>query len=108
MTSSRLILIFLGFIFLIIVILSSGRIAGGLRDRFGKFLPISKTATTEVTPTPTIEAETPTPTIVAGTTSTPSGQIPATGPAELAYFILGGSLIAGLALKRISNSSIQN
>ncbi len=107
MTSSRLILIFLGFIFLIIVILSSSKIAGALRERFGKFLPTANT-TVETTPTPTIEAETPTPSLIPGATSTPSGEIPSTGPSELAYFILGGSLIAGLALKRISNSSIQN
>lgn len=107
MASNRLILIFLGFIFLIIVILSSSRIAGGLRERFGKFLPTTNT-TTETTPTLTMEAETPTPTLIPGTTSTPSGEIPATGPAELAYLILGGSLIAGLALKRMSNTSVQN
>lgn len=109
MTSSRLILIFLGFIFLIIIILSSNRIAASLRERFGKFLPTTNT-TVDITPTPTMESEagTPTPTLIPETTSTPSGEIPATGPSDLAYFILGGSLIAGLALKRISNSSIQN
>lgn len=109
MTSSRLILIFLGFIFLIIVILSSNRIAGFLRERFGKFLPANNT-TVETTPTPTsfMEGETPTPTLIPGTTSTPSGEIPSTGPTELAYLILGGSLVVGLAFKKVSDSSVSN
>ena len=115
MTSSRLILIFLGFIFVIIVILTSSKIAGALRSRFGGFFPTINTITTEeISPAPTLvlrneglveETPTPTPTTPPGqvkVTSTPSGNIPATGPAEVMWLLLFGSLLGGIALRKIS------
>ncbi len=115
MTSSRLILIFLGFIFLIIVILSSSRISAALRSRFGKFLPpLTPTVEeTSLTPTPTV-LETPTPTIVYGRgtngTSNKSGTasaktIPAAGPADTVWLLLAGSFSAGVILKKIAGKS---
>lgn len=114
MTSSKLILIFLGFIFLIIVILSSNRIAGSLRTRFGKFLPSIKRSAETISPTPTptfeVKAKAPTPTVVYGekigdSTTIPNGEIPATGPADLFYIVIGGSLLAGLSLKKLTTTT---
>ncbi|OGG26411.1 hypothetical protein A2960_06045 [Candidatus Gottesmanbacteria bacterium RIFCSPLOWO2_01_FULL_39_12b] len=106
MLSSRLILIFLGIIFLIIVILSSSRIAGSLRQRFGSFIPtIRQSAETTPTPTPFEETGTPTPTFYFKITGTPANQIPATGPADLLWLTLGGCLIAGLSLRKFTTSS---
>src|SRR3989338_1191000 len=111
MTSSRLILLFLGFIFLVIVILSSNRIAAGVRDRFGKFLPFikSESATQAIppTPTPTIKKTAfisiPTPTlIIYGEKSTNSSEIPATGLNNVVWLILGGSLTLGGIFKKIT------
>lgn len=116
MTSSKLILIFLAFIFLIIVVLSSSRISGALRTRFGKLMPSLNPTGENITPTvtPTIEAETttPTPTIVYGgkyNTTTGTGttssatKIPATGPEDLVWLVLGGSFFAGITLKKITS-----
>ena len=113
MTSSRFLLIFLGFILVIIVILTSRQIGGALRERFSRFLPAFKVATQTPTLTPTPEVlEEPTPTstsipVVYGrgitpdrVDATPPSQIPATGPQALGWLILGGSLIAGLYLRR--------
>lgn len=108
MTSSRLILIFLAFIFLIIVILSSNRISAALRARFAGILPSMNATTEDITPTPTTaETPTPTPTIVYGGGSTKNGasnakNIPATGPQDFALLVLGGSLFIGVTLTRIS------
>lgn len=113
MTSSRLILIFLAFIFLIIVLLSSNRIAASLRTRFGKMIPSLTPITENITPTPSMSQETPTPTltptptIVYGNASKRSNNstknIPATGPADLAWLILGGSFLSGFVLKKIAS-----
>lgn len=117
MTSSKLILFFLGFILLIIVIISSNRIADSLRTRLGKYIPGIKVAKISPTPRPTIEAETPTstPTIVYGKdkgefarkdiSTTKGGEIPATGPSEIVYIIMGGSLITGITLKKLTAST---
>lgn len=110
MTSSRLILIFLAFIFLIIIILSSTRISNSLRSRFGNMVPSLKPTTDEITPTPTVEEQvqtpTPTPTIFYGKTTT-NGKIvqniPATGPADLVWLVLGGSFFTGVTLKKITS-----
>lgn len=109
MTSSRLILIFLGFIFLIIVILSSKQIAKALRDRFGRLLPAAKVTTEEIAPTPTIiEAETPTPTpeTKEQKETTSVKEVPATGPNDMLWIVLGGSLIAGITLKKFTTLSL--
>ena len=110
MTSSRLIFLFLAIILLVIVVLSSTRIATSLRSRFGRFIP-SLTATRDasitITPTPTQTSKktSPTPTVVIGKKSTPTEKIPATGPTELAWIILSGSLLTGATLKYISSHS---
>lgn len=112
MTSSRLILIFLAFIFLIIVLLSSNRISTTLRTRFGKMIPSLSPTTQNITPTPSMTEETPTPTltptptIVYGNGSRRSNNstksIPAAGPADLVWLILGGSFLVGISLKKFS------
>ncbi len=113
MTSSRLILIFLGFIFVIIVILTSNKISSAIRQRFGKYLPSTQVITEGVTPTPTIVEVTasPTPFDYSGNSSTnsstPTGEIPATGPNDLMWLILVTSLIAGLSFKKFGSKSIE-
>ncbi|MBI2617674.1 hypothetical protein HYW55_06075 [Candidatus Gottesmanbacteria bacterium] len=126
MTSSRFILIFLGFIFIIIILLTSNRIAGALRSRFGRFIPSIFPITASGTPTPTNLAEviptqtppsTPTPytsRFPIGTQSTTKGGVPqtakssttnetpATGPESIAFVLLGGSFLTGSLLKRFS------
>lgn len=103
MSSTRFILIFLGFIFVIIVILSSQKIAGSLRERFGGIIPFPKATTEEITPTPSpiIEEITPTPTTITVGSSTPSDEIPATGPSEVVYLLLGGSFLLGTFFKNL-------
>lgn len=111
MTSSRIILIFLGFIFLIIVILSSSQISGVLRQRFGSFIPTLKPSIEEIVPTPTtpfIEEKllAPTPSIIysgGGKKGDLAGEIPATGPEDFFWVILGGSFLIGVALKKITD-----
>ncbi|OGG00382.1 hypothetical protein A2Y99_00825 [Candidatus Gottesmanbacteria bacterium RBG_13_37_7] len=116
MTSNRLALIFLGFIFLIIVILTSSKIAGFLRTRFARFLPSNLKLTKQITPTPTptvklILQPTIIPTVSlqsassVGTRnkSSSNGEIPATGPAEISYLVLGGSMLGGFILKKFRN-----
>ena len=107
MTSSRFILIFLGFIFLIIIILSSGRISAALQKRFGNIIPSMKLYS-KPTPTPApapLTSILPTPTTIYNqdTTSSPTGEIPATGPEIISLFILSGSLITGISLKNLSH-----
>jgi len=108
MTSSRFILIFLGFIFLIIIILSSSRISGALQKRFGNIFPPLKLYSTP-TPTPTIpivEQPTPTPTRVYnyGAFSSPSSEIPATGPELISIILISGSFLTGISLKKLTNT----
>lgn len=109
MSSSRLVLIFLGIILIVIVILSSSRIAGALKSRFGKLIPGLQFAGTSLTPTPTPFQVSPTPTKTvtsnySGPTgkSTPNGSIPATGPAEVVWVLIGGSGAAGFLLRKFS------
>lgn len=113
MTSNRVILLILAVIFLIIVILSSKRIADSLRARFGKYLPspftIQQEAKTSTSPTPAKFAEinqTPIPTNVneqpaekGGSTAT---ETPKTGPAEYMWFAISGGAAAGLILRKVS------
>ncbi len=124
MSSSRILLVFLGFIFIVIVILSSGRIAAALRSRLGQFFPFIKSTSLTTPPniTPTITpsvinkiSPTPTPSaFYGGQNTTNSGQnttkggittseIPATGPNELTWVILGGSGVIGYSIKKLSN-----
>lgn len=129
MSSSKLVLIFLGIILVVIVILTSNRIAAFLRSRFGNLVPPLKFSAVETTPTPTLP---PTPSIFpTGTTtkgglntyptsnptentkggissypsanSTPMKQIPSTGPEELGFALIGGSAGIGFILKKISS-----
>lgn len=111
MSSNRLILIFLGIIFLIIVILTSSRIAGTLRQKFSAFLPSMSVTTLTPTPTVTQKTFTPTPTPARQTggtataNSTPNGEIPATGTSDWIWLLLGGSLLVGISLNRLSFNS---
>jgi len=107
MSSSKLIFIFLGFILIAVVLLSSKRIATSLRTTFGRFLPAT---ITKPSPTPNITI-TPTPTLIKKSVSVNNtdkvardntGEIPATGPAEIMWLILGGSAFAGTTLIRFS------
>lgn len=123
MTSSKFILIFLGFIFVVVVLLTSNRIAGALRDRFGKLIPpLSFLSAADTTPTPVPSptvyvSRFPTGTASSGTTttkgglvntpeakSTPTGETPATGPETFIYLLLGGSFLAGSLLKKQSKN----
>lgn len=113
MSSSRIILLFLGFIFIIIVILSSAKIAGGLRARFGKFLP-GGTVTSNISATPSVMPSatlTPKPTMTVSapvtnkggqpvSKSTPTSETPATGPAETTLLIISGSLLTGIGIRK--------
>lgn len=121
MSSSRLVLIFLGIILVVIVILTSNRIAAFLKSRFGNLVPPLKFSAVETTPTPSptptirltlTPTEIPTTTTKGGVKiyptmptgkSTPTGQIPSTGPEELAYVLIGGSAGLGFILKKISS-----
>ncbi|MBM3283255.1 hypothetical protein FJY90_03285 [Candidatus Gottesmanbacteria bacterium] len=115
MTSSKLMLIFLAFIFVIIVVLSSRQIGGALRARFGKYLPpLSPFSQEELTITPSPSLIITEPTSTPELTATPIGiyegsqrsgstqQIPATGPENFVWLILGGSFLAGVSLKKIT------
>lgn len=128
MTSSRLVLVFLGIIFLIIIILSSNRIGQFARERFGKFLPNVKMPYQQISPTPTIKTViSPTPVKISslGTSSNqqqgyqtdnsisnnlnnsatkggnpPATEIPATGPNEIVTLLLAGSGILGFYINK--------
>lgn len=120
MLSNRLILIFLGIIFFLIVILTSNRISATLQERFGGFIPGLRPPTQEeITPTPTLSEEaemfpTQTPTTTPETTAIPMenrgeekggppiDKIPATGPFQLALLLLGGLLGVGVTLRKIT------
>lgn len=116
MTSSRIVLIVLGIILLIIVAFSSNRLTKGIRDSISKLLPNSgKIANARITPTPTPgkTSFTPTPTKTQGQTNetqttkggTPTDTIPSTGPAELAWVLLGGSFVLGASLRKLTPRS---
>lgn len=118
MTSSRIIFLLLAIILIVIVVVSSGRIATSLRSRFSKFLPnltATRDASITVTPTPKID-KSPTPTAAKKTSSTapidkkstPTEKIPATGPTELAWLILSGSLLTVATLKYIISHSTKD
>lgn len=114
MSSNRFILLFLGIVFVIIVILSSAKIGGFLRTRFGRFLPVSLQNTSKVTPTPTV-ITTPTPILTLTPSPVPvsktngkikaaqSDEIPATGPNELVWLVLGSSFFIGISFKKIAS-----
>lgn len=113
MSSTRTILIFLGFIFLIIVILSSGKIAGVLRDRFGKFIPgLTMSSGAKITPTVT-PLKTPTPTLTIAPNNqtavksppTAPDEIPSTGPENIVYVLISSGFLGGWYLKKLSQTS---
>lgn len=120
MSSSRLLLLFLILIFLIIVILSSNRIAGALRTRFGNVIPrlqtITQRNTSSPTPTPPESMQpsaTPASTQKGGLGFVPSitpkaavnkpSEIPATGPMDVTWLLLGGSLSLGVTAQYFAN-----
>jgi hypothetical protein len=114
MTSSRFVLVFLGFVFIVIVVLSSGRIAGALRSRFGGFFPTpnilsdSSSQTLQSTPTPTHAPQptmsptnAPKPTVtVTNRQSVPIRETPATGLETIFFITTSLGLGTGLYLRR--------
>jgi hypothetical protein len=120
MSSNRLALLFLGFILIIVLVLSSKRIAGFLRSRFSRFLPSSITTEEQITPTPTpisslvditkkgkLQKSTPTPIrspqIALKKGAPPTGEIPATGPAEVVWMLLGSGAAGGIIIRKLSS-----
>lgn len=110
MNSSRLILIFLGIIFILIIILSSSRIGGGLKNRLGSLF--SRPVTTQVQdtqqlePIPTISEEskeTPTPT-TSFSNNTPPAETPATGAAEMFWITTGSGIMISFFARRKSKN----
>ena len=111
MNSSRLILIFLGIIFVLIIILSSSRIGSGLKNRLNSLF--SRPVTTQIQdtqvqlePTPTISeelTESPTPT-VSVRTSTPPTESPATGAADIFWIATGSGLMISFWANRKSKN----
>ncbi len=125
MSSNKLALIFLGFIFLIILVLSSKRLAAFVRSRFGRYLPqTTPFSALNTTPTPTQQLQKITPSPTKSVQSSPQvkggetaktvnnvktpGEIPATGPTEVVYILLSGSFLGGVALKKISFSKFKD
>jgi hypothetical protein len=107
MHTGRFIIVFLGFVFLLIVIFASKNIAGLMRDRFGRFLPTNVPGKNLVSPTPipllTPSIEKRSTSIPYETkTSTNGDEIPATGPEALAWIVISGSLSGGLILNKYS------
>ncbi|OGG14519.1 hypothetical protein A2773_05570 [Candidatus Gottesmanbacteria bacterium RIFCSPHIGHO2_01_FULL_39_10] len=115
MLSNRIILIFLGIIFLIIIILSSQRLSGGLKSRLSGLFPGVKPIPT-VSPTPTPFRSTPTPTrtqTAAGFAQqqTKGGQyvqngvseIPSTGADVLSLGLLASLGSGGIILKKLTS-----
>jgi hypothetical protein len=96
MTSSRVILGILAIILLAAVLLSSGR----LKDIFKKTTntTVNQVKDAQVTPFPTLEpTATQTP---EGSMDYNSSEIPSTGPSEVIYLLLAGSLVGGLTVKK--------
>jgi hypothetical protein len=116
MSSSKLILFFIGIILLVVVILSSNKIGSFLRQKFGKIVPTSILPYSQPSPTPTKIPVIPTSIIYNNSQtfqtqsqnnnnyytkkSTSSNQIPATGPEELVWLIIGGSFATGITLNK--------
>lgn len=119
MTSGRLILIFIGFVIVAIILLSSNKIASSLRSKFSGVLPPigvtgKITPTLHPSPTSSFSMITPAPTVAyikptsapVYSSSSPNGEIPATGPADLAWMLLGSSATIGVALRMLSKKSL--
>lgn len=110
MTSTRLILVFLGIIFLIIVVLAGRRISTNLKNSLaGLNIPGFRGAQITLTPTPTVTGEakggvvpTMTPVVLEKKESSDNGEIPATGANEIAYFVISGGLIGGAVLRKVT------
>jgi hypothetical protein len=121
MSSSKLILFFIGIILLIIIILSSNKLGIFFRQKFGKYLPSTLSPASKVSPTPIRMFISPTATPVIYNSainnnskksqvyysgkSTSSDQIPATGPENILYLLLSGSMITGFTLNKIASRS---
>ena len=110
MTSTRLILAFLGIILLVTVILSRGRLIESIKNRVSSILPNSgetqEEAALTITPTETQLAKNLAPTSEPvgedGSESTPRGEIPSTGPQTTVYLLSGLGLAGGIYLKNRS------
>lgn len=123
MSSNRLIFLFLAIVLLVVVILSSKRIATTLRSLFGKYVPGVQnieevTPSPTLTPFPTLKASSPTPISNRIASPTPnlrkypattqksslSDTIPSTGPESVVWLLLGGGLTSGFTLRRWGSS----
>ena len=106
MTSSRV--IFLALIFLVIIVLSSNKIADFLKNRFGRYFPTPSAVSVQesnviVTPTPTQTNGFPvSPTLEYKSDNEKATEIPKTGPSEIMLVVIGGSLVAGTVIKTVS------
>ena len=115
MSSNRLIFLFLGIVLLVVVILSSKRIATTLRGWFGKYVPgvqtVEESPTPTITPYPTVKIVSPTPlqkkAIEVTRKSSPTSTIPSTGPETVVWLLLGGGVTGGIALRRIGSSILK-
>ena len=113
MLSNKIILIFLGIIFLIIIILSSQRLSGGLKNRLSGLFPGVKSIPT-VSPIPsTTPSPTRHPTAISNAQeqikNNQNGQngvsqIPSTGADPLSLALIATFASGGLILKRLSSS----
>ncbi len=110
MMSNRIILLFLGIIFLIIIVLSSQKLSAGIRTKVSGIFPGIKPI-----PTVSMEAEvstspklTPTPTLSRFTASKMAAngksptQTPDTGAESLSFVIISLTGSAGIILKRLT------
>lgn len=107
--SNRVILIFLGVIFLIIIVLSSQKLSVGIRNKAAGLFPSIKTvptSTPEGASLSTTPSLTPTPTTAhfARNKNTPS-QTPNTGAGSLSLIILGVAGASGFVVKRLSTEA---
>lgn len=110
MLSNRLILIFLGVIFVIIIVLSSQKLSAGIKSRFGGLLPATRPVPTLAVPLPQAAAQklNPTPTLARfgntnnKTVSSSVAQIPSTGPADLSLGVIASFAGFGLILRKLS------
>lgn len=111
--STKIILALLGLIIIVILLLTSQRFTGGLRNRFSGLFPgiqqVEKTTTP--TPKPTSVAHMPTPTkIQLGTgrqTQTKGGpiaQTPDTGATEISFVMISSFGIVGYTLRRLTRN----
>lgn len=111
MVSNRLILVFLGIIFILIVVFSGNRIAQTFKSGLARIFPRTQIGSGSVTPSPTprllgnFTSPTPKNGFTKGeqTTAPPeTEQIPSTGPQEITYVLFGGSALVGILTRYLT------